>query len=40
MANNTAPKPTEEEVNSKPEEEKNVHRDGGNRQPTEHTDSK
>lgn len=34
------PKPTEDEVLSKAEEEKNLDRDGGEKQPTEQSDSK
>ena len=40
MSENTDPKPTEEDVNSQPEEEKNIDRDGGERQPTDVSDSK
>jgi len=36
----TNPKPTEEDVLNKPEEEKSVDRDGRERQPTEHSESK
>jgi hypothetical protein len=34
------PKPTETEVNEKPDEEKNIDRDGGHRQPSEWTNDK
>lgn len=34
------PKPTEKEVNEKPDEQKNVDRDGGHRQPSEWTEDK
>ena len=40
MAETTEPKPTEEDVNSKAEEAKNLDRDGGDRQPTDVSDSK
>lgn len=33
-------KPTEKDVQHTPEEQKNVDRDGGQRQPTDHTDKK
>ena len=33
-------KPTEQEELKKPEEEKNLDRDGGSRQPTDHTKDK
>lgn len=33
-------KPTEQQEKQKPEEEKNLDRDGGNRQPTDQSDSK
>lgn len=36
----TQPKPTEAEVNERPEQEKNVDRDGGSRQPSEWTNDK
>ncbi len=32
--------PTEEDVNSKPEEQKNLDRDGGEKQPTDQSQSK
>jgi hypothetical protein len=35
MATPEQPKPTEEDVNSKPEQEKSLDRDGGERQPTD-----
>ncbi len=34
------PKPTEEDVNSKPEEQKNLDRDGGEKQPSDQSQSK
>jgi len=34
------PKPTEEDVVNKPEDEKNVDRDGRERQPTDQSDEK
>ncbi len=40
MTEPTEPKPTEEDVNSKPEEEKHLDRDGGERQPSDVSDSK
>ncbi len=40
MAETNNPKPTEEDVNSKPEEAKNLDRDGGERQPSDVSDSK
>ena len=36
----TNPKPTEEDVRKTKEEEKNVDRDGGERQPNQQTDKK
>lgn len=35
-----APKPTEEDVNSKPEEQKNLDHDGGEKQPSDQSQSK
>lgn len=35
-----APKPTEEDVRNTKEEDKNLDRDGRERQPNEHTDRK
>jgi len=41
MASSTqAPKPTEEDVNSKPEEGKNLDHDGGEKQPSDQSQSK
>ena len=40
MAGKQEPKPTEDEVNNTPEHEKNVDRDGGERQPNQQTDRK
>ena len=40
MADPKSPKPTEDEVLSKPEEEKNLDRDGGHKQPTDQSESK
>jgi hypothetical protein len=34
------PKPTETDVRNKPEHEKNIDRDGGERQPTDVSDKK
>lgn len=34
------PKPTEEDVNSKPEEQKNLDRDGGEKQPSDQSQKK
>ena len=34
------PKPTEKDVNSKPEEQKNLDHDGGEKQPTDQSQSK
>ncbi len=36
----TDPKPTEKDVENTKEEDKNVDRDGGERQPNQHTDQK
>jgi hypothetical protein len=41
MADSTQkPKPTEEDVNSKPEEQKTLDRDGGEKQPSDQSQSK
>ncbi len=40
MAEPTTPKPTEEDVLSTPEDDKNLDRDGGEKQPVNQTDSK
>lgn len=40
MAQPESPKPTEEDELSKPEELKNLDRDGGQKQPTDQSDSK
>jgi len=34
------PKPTEDDVNRKPEEDKNIDRDGGERQPPDQSENK
>ncbi len=39
-ARDTADKPTERDVRNTKEEDKNVDRDGGERQPNQHTDKK
>ena len=36
----TEPKPTEKDVNEKPEEDKHVDRDGGERQPSDYSTEK
>lgn len=40
MAEQQPPKPTEEDELSKPEEQKNLDRDGGEKQPTDQSDQK